>query len=957
MSNKKSSAKMAGLKSLQYLSPNQNIAVAFGNGNKAIIDKSIDTSNGKTTINPFLTETEEYLDILTITENQHNYSVVNNERKQDNENLKGQADKITEKDFLDDLRFKDQLEQEIFDKTFQDNLRIQIAYNIFDIIKKLVPVSANLCYTLNSLDRTQTDSKKDIIGYNLDCEKDYLSISTNKKTTFDTYYNNAKYNFVYFGDLFGSFSEIKNTKKNNKQKAKTETQTKFTPYINEKVHETLLPINFFRNGISHFNGAEIQETPHSPISLFKKEYDDHPLIKDTINDKFKNAINQINDNFFDNEKNNFYIFTQSLNQSVNDELSQFYYDFVIKKTDKNLGFSIKKLRELSLSKEFVKHNFTVQDFSSFKNKFNKIFDALATYYFKYSENNIANNFVDELRFSKDENEKEKVYEKYTNLIFTDNQNPLKQSIDKMVGVFTEEKEKGFKSKTEISENIQKKVSENSFTDFSKLIYYVCLFISGKDINILLTNLINKFQVIDAFNKEINTLVSAGKIEPANYNTRYELFENSEQVAEELNIIKSISKMDLCGKMSDEEIYIEEALKSLGATDRNEVKKIISISSCKRYIVNNILNSRRYKYMVKYINSADIHKIMKCKSIVQYVINKMPETQIDSYFKGLDISLKQNQTKQPVIAEELTNIEKQNVIIDQLTQTDFTVFSTEKKGKLAESKKQLLALYYTVAYIFVKNLIQINSLYILAYYFRERDNYFLYKFFSNIEKNTQIKNYFYPKKIKANYDAITKIYVSMENCNISNNVKEFKIKKVHSDKLKRYIFKNNNGEDYHTYYKIYNTMRNIIDHLNIFSNLYTLMPNVDKILNIDEILSNKSKYNLYFQVYIYLLQTTICNVISADYLNNINNLNKESPESKKYSQLKTNNDRLEKTLEHIKKIVGTIPTEENPFFTKNGSPVPYNKQFLRALNIPFGYNVPRYKNLSYEKLFNTFYEDQ
>lgn len=940
MSNKKSSAKMAGLKSLQYLNDEETIALSFGKGNEAILEKSITKNNENNEIKISNISKSNNINLKL---NPNNLLITNNLRKKDGEFVTGQADTITPNDFYDDLRFKDQLETEIFGKitaingtetinpvSFKDNIRIQIAYNIFDIIKKLVPISANLCYSLNSLDR-KNKNKDDIIGNNLNYGKEYNE--TNEK--FNNFCENAKLNFAYYGNLFGKFKEEFIENKNQDKKVKI---IKFNANENQEIYNTLLPVNFLRNGISHFNEVGKQDDKHQPIALFQNNYDNYKLITKILYSKFENAVKQINKNFFDNEKNNFYIFTQSLNQSVNDELSQFYYDFVIKKTDKNLGFSIKKLRELYLSKEFVKHNFTVQDFSSFKNKFNKIFDALATYYFKYSENNIANNFVDELRFSKDENEKEKVYEKYTNLIFTDNQNPLKQSIKKMDGVFKEEKEKGFKSKTEINKTIKEKISENSFTDFSKLIYYVCQFLSGKDINILLTTLINKFQVIDAFNKEINTLVSAGKIEPANYNARYELFENSEQVAEELNIIKSISKMELCDTELKGGYFFNDVLYSLGLTYYDENFKDIKTSilknkSYKEFILNNILKSRRYKYMVKYIRVTDINSIMKCRSVVSYIINKMPDSQIDSYCKTLNINSVQDKNKE---------------IIDRLVNIDYTkVFPTNLKNKeentITEENKQLLTLYYTVAYIFVKNLIYINSLYITAYYFRERDNFL-------------VKEKYNIKDDNGSFDFITRVYTGLYPTN-SNSVF---LKQKHINKLKKYIPENDyKTRNYNQY--MYKPMRNNIDHLNIISIMGKYIQNVDNILKtINEtpkysskktnkkVTINNKPENLYFSIYHYLLQTKIIEFYNNSKINFNNDIRKGNKNFRKNMQIENINLYFNKKYGFTKKI-SEIPNAKITFL--------YDKEFLRALNIPFGYNVPRYKNLTYEKYFNSHYIDE
>ena len=114
--------------------------------------------------------------------------------------------------------------------------------------------------------------------------------------------------------------------------------------------------------------------------------------------------------------------------------------------------------------------------------------------------------------------------------------------------------------------------------------------------------------------------------------------------------------------------------------------------------------------------------------------------------------------------------------------------------------------------------------------------------------------------------------------------------------------------------LYRIYRNVVMHLNAVSTM-------------DKYLDNVKKVNSYFELYHYFVQKAVIDGLKS------NMDNKKNKENKEYRF-------LQDSYEYAKNLL------EN-----NTSHKLYSQTLLRSMNIPFGYTLPRYKNLSYEKLFD------
>lgn len=899
---KKSSAKIAGVKSVMKTSADTTVIAVFGKGNEAVLEKRI--------INNETTDINKSSKISVDAKSEKKRYVITSKSRNAGKStsaIKGYTDKPDEHSGLDLLGLKDELEQEIFDDNFQDNLRVQIAYNIFDIVKALAPVANNITYTLNSLDR-KNGHENDIIGFTLNYSVPYNLFGKGndrkvrgKKQDLQNYIANAKNNFIYYDDIFY----------HDERKPKNEIVSELNS--EKDIYYSLGLINFLRNSVSHFNDKFL---------LFKKDYKFlNGDLKKRLDKTFRQKVESVNNNFIANEKNNLWLAANALNVKGDEGLKKLaceLYELSVLKSNKNLGFNLKKLRESAFSQEIIYLPFSEQLLNTFKSKLYKIFDFVIIHHLTHNDKQFIDNFVDALRKSKNDDEKEQLYKQFAGELF--NNKTLKAQLNKVINSFKNGDYKKRENVIKINDVwIDSVKVDNNAHDFSKLVYFISRFLDGKEINILLTSLISKFQVIDAFNKTVSELVGMNEIKPSNYSEKYGLFNDSGKIAEELNFIKSITKMTTKYENASLKSMYKDALLTLGVSE-NKVDELYkqyfdkdSKTKLSAFFKNNILESGRFKYVIKYLNPSHISKIAGNKAIAEFVLNRMPDTQIERYYISVV-------NPNGALTSKKNKIHK---IADLITKTNFDDFtgkalSNVKKGDRSrkgdtlerEKKKALLSLYYTIVYIFVKNLVQINSCYLLGYFYLERDKYFFgRKYSSAFGRNTF--------NVKENYDALTRLFTGV----VQSDVR--KLKNNDAQKLKRYIDVSDNSNGVNPFSKRYDSMyrefRNSVDHINVISDIGSY---VDKITSLDS----------YFDVYHFILQRKVYSKLVDIASESQNSRSKDA----------------NKSVEYINSLLNISDSSND--FESGENVAPYSRTLLRAANVPMGYTLPRYKNLSYEKLF-------
>ena len=898
----KSTAKAIGVKAILNIDDKTRVVTSFGKGNDAVLEHKIVKDN----------IADDYHGKLNLQVKKPKYEFKSN--RKNSKGVVGYSDNSDDYEGLDRLRLKGVLENMIFGEEFQDNIRVQIAYAVFDIVKVLAIHSNNITYIINRLHR---ENNVDIVGGVLNYKYSYKNFVGDNKAKFDNFYKNANDNFVYYDSILTY---------------KGEGKIKKSVEIN-KAFDIFNVFSFLRNNVSHF--ANFQNNEFNIFCDSFKGLGKDSQVKKTIDNFFKKKIETVNNNFFKNEKANFNIAVNALNLENDIEnqkiLANTLYKLSVEKsTVKMLGYSLKKLRESAIKQKIItfgKHS--EQEISTVRSKLYKLFDLVVLYYFEVNKGlkGIMNGIVDELRLARSDKEKDEIYDKYAKFLFKYRKKKsslpnIKRTVNSVIYFtfrFTENRKNLKKFKLE-KNYIQEIKSANSYKDFTKLILYICNFLDGKEINELITKLINRFQVIDSFNKTVESL--GDNVKPHKYGEKFNLFENSGQVVQELLIIKSIARMEQDFSNVKMSVMYKDAMRALGVKESeidDYYNKYFSRDASNRissYIANNVINSSRFQYIIKYISPACVYQIASNKSIVKFVLNEIPKAQLDKYYKSV-------LGKNP--ADKNTEVEDFCKCITGISFVkNFGNFrNIHKDNKPSkeqilerEKGKALLKLYFTVVYLVVKNLVKTNALYSIAFFYVERDSRLYSKKLGENELDDSAAKPF--KNFNHYYDILTILF--MYDKTLKHRDKDVK-------KLSRYIVFEDGADvqevtktfpygadkkrNHNDLYRIY---RNVVMHLNAVSTM-------------DKYLDDVKKVNSYFELYHYFVQRAVIDGLSADMDN------KKNKENKEYRF-------LQDSYEYAKNLL------EN-----NTSDKLYSQTLLRSMNIPFGYTLPRYKNLSYEKLFD------
>lgn len=201
---KKSSVKAAGMKSI-LVSENKMYITSFGKGNSAVLEYEVDkvdnNNYNKTQLSSKDNSNIELGDVnevnITFSSKRGNESGVEINTSNPT-HRSGESSPVR----WDMLGLKSELEKRFFGKTFDDNIHIQLIYNILDIEKILAVYVTNIVYALNNmLGIKKSESYDDFMGY-LSARNTYeVFTHPDKSNLSDKAKGNIKKSFSTFNDL------------------------------------------------------------------------------------------------------------------------------------------------------------------------------------------------------------------------------------------------------------------------------------------------------------------------------------------------------------------------------------------------------------------------------------------------------------------------------------------------------------------------------------------------------------------------------------------------------------------------------------------------------------------------------------------------------------------------------------------------------------------------------------
>lgn len=886
----KSMAKAAGVKSV-FAVENTVYMTSFGRGNDAVLEqKIVDTSHEQLNID----DPAYQLNVVTM----NGYSVTGHRGETvsavtDNPLRRfngGKKDEPEQSVPTDMLCLKPTLEKKFFGKEFNDNIHIQLIYNILDIEKILAVYSTNAIYALNNMSADENIENSDFFMKRTtdetfdDFEKKKESTNSREKADFDAFEKFiANYRLAYFADAFYV------NKKNPKGKARNVLRE------DKELYSVLTLIGKLRHWCVH------SEEGRAEFWLYKLDElkDDFKNVLDVV---YNRPVEEINNRFIENNKVNIQILGSVYKNTDIAELVRSYYEFLITKKYKNMGFSIKKLRESMLEGK----GYADKEYDSVRNKLYQMTDFILYTGYINEDSDRADDLVNTLRSSLKEDDKTTVYCKEADYLWKKYRESIREVADALDG---DNIKRLSKSNIEIQEDKLRKCFisyADSVSEFTKLIYLLTRFLSGKEINDLVTTLINKFDNIRSFLEIMDELGL-----DRTFTAEYSFFEGSTKYLAELvelnSFVKSCSfdinakrtmyrdALDILGiKSGKTEEDIEKMIDNILQIDANGDKKLKKNNGLRNFIASNVIDSNRFKYLVRYGNPKKIRETAKCKPAVRFVLNEIPDAQIERYYEACcpkNTALCSANKRREKLADMIAEIKFEN-FSDAGNYQKANVTSRTSEAEIKRKNQAIIRLYLTVMYIMLKNLVNVNARYVIAFHCVERDT----KLYAesglevgNIEKNkTNLTMAVMGVKLE-NGIIKTEFDKSLAENAANRYLRNARWYKLILDNLKK------------SERAVVNEFRNTVCHLNAIRNINI---NIDGIKEVEN----------YFALYHYLIQKHLEN---------------------RFADKKVERD----TGDFISKL------EEHKT---------YCKDFVKAYCTPFGYNLVRYKNLTIDGLFDKNY---
>lgn len=892
---RKSLAKAAGLKSNFILDPQRRTTVmtAFGRGSTAILEKQI--------VDRAISDLQPVQQFQVEPASAAKYRLKNSRVRFPNVTADDPLYRRKDGGFvpgMDALRRKNVLEQRFFGRSFADNVHIQMIYSILDIHKILAATSGHIVHLLNIV---KGDADRDFLGM-LAAHVSYDKLNEKAEKSIADFCKSPR--LIYYS---AAFYETLNNGKSQRRS-------------NEDIFNILALMTCLRNFSTH-HSITIKVRDYSAAGLYNLRRLG-PDMKKMLDTFYTEAFIQLNRSFQDHNTTNLTCLFDILNLSDparQKQLAEEFYRYVVFKEQKNLGFSVRKLREEML---LLPDAAVIADkrYDTCRSKLYNLMDFLILRVYRTGRADRCDKLTEALRAALTDEEKAAVYHEEALSLWNEMRTLI---LDGLLPQMTPEnlsRLSGQKRKGELSlDGAMLKeclyepgpVPEDAAPEeanaeyFCRMIYLATLFMDGKEINTLLTTLISKFENIAAFLQTMEQMNIEAELGP-----EYAIFTRSRAVAEQLRVINSFALMKKPQVNAKQQLY-RAAVTLLGTEDpdgvTDEMLRIDPVTGkmlppnrrhhgdtgLRNFIANNVVESRRFQYLIRYSDPAQLHQLASNKKLVRFVLSGIPDTQINRYYETC------GQTRP---AGRAAKVEFLTGMIAAIRFDQFRDVNQKERGANTQKEryKAMLGLYQTVLYLAVKNLVNINARYVMAFHCVERDM-FLYDGELTDPKGSNVPAFLAVNGrdgVQPQYLLLTQLfiqrgYLKRSACEqIQHNMANI------SDRLLR-------------------EYRNAVAHLNVIAHL------ADYSADMREITS-------YYGLYHYLMQR---------------HLFKRHAWQVRRPERPTEDE--EKRIEQEQKQLAW----ERALFDKTLQYHSYNKDLVKALNAPFGYNLARYKNLSIEQLFS------
>ena len=648
----------------------------------------------------------------------------------------------------DQIGLRSMLEKEFFGQTFpDDNVHIQIIYNILDTYKILTVYSNNIVYSLNNLRRhNEEGGELDDMIADMSLTETYENISAARerdirkhriKTQLEEFV--ALPQLSYYGSAFTPCCSVPRRSASDAEKERYQTERK------KHIYYVLALLGQLRQWCTHSREA---------ASLFVVDRDQsgaYRAIRDILDSYYSRRIDKLNSDFMKlNGKTNLPIlFTAyaATNDEQKKQMVRRFYDFNVRKAYKNMGFSIKRLRECMLSLPEVEQ-YTGQEYDSVRSKLYQMMDFILQDLYTEQEDR-AKALVEELRAVVGEDpdvQKTTIYCREAIKAWRDVRDRVRGAVEgiEKIRAGSGQMELSAEEKGFLDRSLEGYKIDTNVSYFAKALYLVTQFLDGKEINDLLTNLANKMESIGEL---LACMPNMGL--DVSFTEKYRMFLDSAQLAEQIRLVNSFTRMtkpdedarlvmfreaaEILGfdDQTDEALLTEMLNKNI---DENTPRELMRFNKKKgryekkmnfrNFIASNVIDSTRFRYLIRYGSPKYLREIANNQAVIRFVLSDMPDTQIDRYYESCKLNATTTrEAKMDALASIITGIHFHDFErVDQGANVARNTEAAQDKAK----KQAVISLYLNVLYQLVKNLMYVNARYVMALRALENDTYLVLK---------------------------------------------------------------------------------------------------------------------------------------------------------------------------------------------------------------------------------------
>lgn len=893
----------------------------------------------------------------------------------------------------DYLGIKPVLEKKFFGQTYNDNVRVQIAYNILDIKKILASTINNIVSMFYNLNRYAKDNDADInqetdiigmiktyqtyeeakqdIGQKqlLDKVESLLKKTSAFNTYFDRLFTTPSKQAIKAGALIDNKKKDNSNRPSRFDELSTEQQKK---YINEAFsinYDVLRLIGIGRQIVVHDkHRSDSQGNKADAIeALFDIEEelnnDKSTDLLNRLNSIYKGSVRQIDQPFKASAATNCYILEQ-LYKRIGKPMTQSqvyndYYRYAILKDNMCLGISFNALKEAVIERYKSEHRSNDLEYSNDNRRFFVLCNfVLWRYLASLKDQSYVADIMRDVRACCDskgvsaEEQKKTIYKNFVDLCWDD----IKTPIDELYKLCVQNRytNKNYK----ISKDI---VCYNSLTNsasqikpFVKYIYFLSEFLDGKEVNVFFNALINKFENIAEIITTINDSVKeyTGSTAGIVMSSKYALFNDAYEVANQLRIARNVKDATIRARINDKVSDIDSRMAPSVQTITDAVHMLIdendSIDNYKRLIWDENENGRLVHKQEKnnkarnfIINNVImskwfmyISKYCDPRNCAKIMHNREIVSFTMSSIPDAQIVKYYNRIFSKKIKEHECDAEKRDAIIDKLISFSLrTVLTGVANGVCSVNNREeaigIIQLYLTVAYIITKSLVDVNKRFLLAFSCLERD----FSFIVDAVYNNR----------RSNILALSEKYID-EDIAIEQRYRLEKMNRITDDMTqeeKNVVYKEINAKYKTKHYAESITRQRDSSNSKDKSCAY-LVTNLQEAKGIEPILAQYKNFvdhlNVIKQAPNYFDGIKGVNSFYGIYCYVLQNMLAD-----KMIEWGNNDKNKTEDIYRINSIGKKLKRNLNEHHT-------FSSDFMWIINMPFAYNFPRYKNLSSEYLF-------